>query len=100
MEDSPSSEGDLLKTVETEVERPKSPWTPSFQVTTVGRGVSTSIEDEQIESQESSAVPVALGNDLVPDEILDELQIAVPAVEVEQASDGTSQIEHPTPQVS
>lgn len=95
MEDSPSSAGDLLKTVETEVERPKSPWMPSFQVTTVGRGVSTSTEDEQPESQESTAVPVALVNDLVPDEIL---EVAVPAVK--QALDSTSQIEHPTPQVS
>ncbi|RDB26382.1 hypothetical protein Hypma_006513 [Hypsizygus marmoreus] len=40
--------------VQAEVERPKSPWTSSFQVTTVGRGVSPSPDDQPLESQEVS----------------------------------------------
>ncbi|KAF8656784.1 hypothetical protein AX16_002336 [Volvariella volvacea WC 439] len=39
--------------VETEIERPKSPWTPSLQVTTVGRSVSSEpevVEDTQDDS--------------------------------------------------
>lgn len=39
-----------------EIERPKSPWTPSFQVTTVGRGVSSSDEDEEVQTPEPEPV--------------------------------------------
>jgi hypothetical protein len=87
----------LLKTVEADIERPRSPWMPSFQVTTVGRGVYASTEDEQPQqpkSQESAAVPVAPSNDL------DELWVATPAIEAGQPSDNTSQVEHVAPQVS
>ena len=98
MEGSSPSDGRLLKTVEAEVERPKSPWMPSFQVTTVGRGASPSAKDEQPESQESSALQGAPSNGLVRDET--KPQLAASAIETEQALDITSQIDHPAPQVS
>lgn len=93
----------MLKTTEDGTERPKSPWMPSFQVTTVGRAVSASTEDEQPEqpeSQESSAVPVALSSDLVPDGALDEPRVDTPAIEAGQTLDNASRIEHVTPPVS
>ena len=68
---------------------------PSFQVTTVGRGVSTSTEDEQPESQAPTMLQPALSNDVVPDETKPQL-----AMEAGQVLDITSHIKHPTPHVS
>jgi hypothetical protein len=65
-------------------------------VTTVGRGVSDSIEDEQPEAQGSTG----LSDNLILDENADESQKATPPIEVAHAFDNTSQIHQPTPQVS
>lgn len=97
MEVASSSEGDLLKAAGAEIERPKSPWTPSFQVTTVGRGVSDSIEDEQSEeAQESTVAPITPSDKLILDENVDEPQAATPRIEVAHASDNTNQVHHAT----
>jgi hypothetical protein len=89
----------VLETVEADIERLKSSWTPSFQVTS-GVPASTQVEQsDEPESQESIVVPVALSNDLVLGETLDESQLAAPALEMGQSLDNRSQIEH-LPQVS
>jgi hypothetical protein len=88
------SKDDTLKAAEAEIERPKSPWMPSFQVTTVGRGVSSSTEDEQPEFEESTAAPTASSNDIVSVETLVEEKVVISALE------DRSLIEHIGPQVS
>lgn len=54
---------------------------PSFQVTTVGRRVFSSTEDEQRELEESNAAPAALSNDIVLVETLVEEKVVTSVLE-------------------
>ncbi|EKM78732.1 hypothetical protein AGABI1DRAFT_129020 [Agaricus bisporus var. burnettii JB137-S8] len=56
-----------------QLERPKSPWTPSFQVTTIGQGVSLlSEEDIPVHSLEGSEATTAVSSEEVPVTVKDE----------------------------
>jgi hypothetical protein len=115
VEQPPSSTDDHLSPAATaDIERPKSPWTPSFQVTTVGRGVSTSDEDQADQTtevelvedvpviQDVAAVEVPADESETVQAALDVPQVVAPSTEEEgQGSDNSALptgIE--TPQVS
>jgi hypothetical protein len=71
----------------TSVERPKSPWTPSFQVTTIGQGVSLppddiltrsldGSEDTTVIPSEEATVAVNGGSNEAPVNVSDESEVS------------------------
>jgi hypothetical protein len=74
-----------------EVERPKSPWTPSYTVTTQGPGISTS--DEQ-ELAELPALPPSINASTVPDSVPTQAETTVTVTESQDAGDEVNLIPH------
>ncbi|KAF8639408.1 hypothetical protein AX17_001499 [Amanita inopinata Kibby_2008] len=86
------SQPSQLLSIAEEIERPKSPWTPSFQVTTVGRGASPDDEnlDEEGLDEESAPVPdvaptIMVSSTDISEVEEDEVTTAAPVVTVDAA---------------
>lgn len=83
------------------MERPRSPWTPSFQVTTIGRGISPTDDDDvaEIEERLTDVSSTAVDSDESADGPAEDT--APPLVDTDNSEEGTTAAinERVTPEV-